>query len=334
MMQRALIALLLFAASLAPSLPVAAEDDEAPRTRVLVLGDAIGGGLGAGLARVAEPGGRYEVSIRFNEESGLARPEVYDWVATVPKILESNPYDVIVVMIGANDTQPVRFGDARVPFNAEGWAEAYGARLDRLLDELAASGARVFWAGLPPMRDPDYDASVQVIAALQRQRVEARGFAFVSLRPSFLASDGSYTDMGPDEAGMVTRLRGRDGVSFYKAGNNRMAQIVLAAIQSGASGVAVGGDGGSDPGTAGDIRLVPLFGQTLMDGEVHAVRPEGVTANAVILAGSGLDPAAALNALRDLSPPGSGAEKLFRYGYAPAAPAGRADDFSAPLPVE
>ena len=72
---------------------------------MLVLGDAIGGGLGAGLTRVAEASGDYEVSIRFNEESGLARPEVYDWPATVPKILGSNAYDVIVVMLGANDTQ-------------------------------------------------------------------------------------------------------------------------------------------------------------------------------------------------------------------------------------
>ena len=86
-----------------------AQEQEKPVTRILVLGDAIGGGLGAGLTRVAEASGEYEVSNRFNEESGLARPEVYDWTATVPKILGSNAYDVIVVMLGANDTQPIRY---------------------------------------------------------------------------------------------------------------------------------------------------------------------------------------------------------------------------------
>jgi hypothetical protein len=93
-----------------------AQEAENPVTRVLVLGDAIGGGLGAGLTRVAEPSGEYEVSNRFNEQSGLARPEVYDWTATVPKILGSNAYDVIVVVLGANDTQPIRQeGGVRIP---------------------------------------------------------------------------------------------------------------------------------------------------------------------------------------------------------------------------
>ena len=75
---------------------------------------------------------------------------------------------------------------------------------------------------------------------------------------------------------------------------------------------------------------MPLFGQVLADGGIYTVQPEGVTANAVMLAAAGLDPRAALKALRDLSPEGSSAGKLFRYGYSPAAPAGRADDFAAP----
>jgi len=328
-------AVLVFLCLLAAPLTALAQEAESRVTRILVLGDAIGGGLGAGLTRVAEPGGGYEVSIRFNEESGLARPEVYDWVATVPKILGSNAFDVIVVMIGANDKQAIRSGDARIAFNSEGWAEAYGAQVDRLLDALAASGARLYWVSPPPMRDPEYDAAVQVIAALQSQRAAARGLQFIDMRPPFLAADGSYTDMGPDDTGTVTRLRGRDGISFYKAGNNRMGQLVLAAIESG-GGQAPGlkADGKTDALRPEDERQVPLFGQALMNGEIYTVQPEGVTANAVMLAGSGLDPAAALNALRDLSPAGSSAEKLFRRGDAPPAPSGRADDFAAPPPPE
>lgn len=46
---------------------------------ILAVGDAVGGGLGAGLLRMGEIDGRYEVAIRFNEESGLSRPEIYDW---------------------------------------------------------------------------------------------------------------------------------------------------------------------------------------------------------------------------------------------------------------
>ena len=45
-----------------------AQDAGKPVTRVLVLGDAIGGGLGAGLTRVADAYGVYEVTNLFYEE--------------------------------------------------------------------------------------------------------------------------------------------------------------------------------------------------------------------------------------------------------------------------
>jgi hypothetical protein len=297
-----------------------------------VLGDALGGGLGAGLSRVAEAAGAYDVSVRFNEESGLARPEVYDWPATVSKILRSNSYGVIVVMLGANDTQPIRGPDGvRTPTGTPEWAAAYGERVDRMLSELAASGARILWVGPPPMRDPQYDAAIKEIAAIQRQRVEAGGATFIDMRPVLAAADGSFADSGPDDTGTVTRLRGRDGVSFYKAGNNRMGQIVLAAVEGGGAGTAAQAGAGQEASDADDqASQVPLFGQLLMNGEAYAVQPEGVTANAVMLAAAGLDGEAALKALRDLSPQGSNAINLFRYGHAPAAPAGRPDDFAAP----
>lgn len=299
--------------------------------RVLVLGDALGGGLGAGLDRVAEAAGKYDVSVRFNEESGLARPEVYDWPATVSKILSSNSYGAIVVMLGANDTQPIRREDGeRIPVGTPEWAEAYGERVDRMLSELAVSGARIIWVGPPPMRDPQYDAAIREIAAIQRQRAEAKGAVFIDTRPALTASDGSYAESGPDDTGTFTRLRGRDGISFYKSGNNLMGQIVLSALEGDQAGTLQAGAGQAAGGAEDQASQVPIFGQLLMNGEAYAVQPEGVTANAVMLAAAGLEGEAALKALRDLAPKGSNAINLFRYGHAPAAPAGRADDFAAP----
>ena len=306
-------------------MPAASAQEEKPVTRVLVLGDAVGGGLGAGLTRVAEASGDYEISNRFNEQSGLARPEVYDWPATVSTILDSNAYDVIVVMLGTNDTQPIRQEGERIPFGGEGWAEAYAGQVDRLLDELSASGAQIIWMGPPPMREPDYDAAVRQIAAIQRARVEARGLTFIDIRPDLSDSAGRYAETGPDDTGTVRRLRGRDGISFYKAGNNLMGRVVLTAIESGGAAGPAAAQRAADQEQA---RLVPIFGQVLMNGEAYTVQPEGVTANAVMLAGAGLGSAAALKALRDIAPEGSTAQKLFRRGEAPPAPPGRADDFS------
>ena len=302
---------------------------EGESRQVLVLGDSIGGGLGAGLLRAADTDPGVDVVSRFNEESGLARPEVYDWAATVPKILEGGSFDVIVVMLGANDRQVIRDGEDRLAFGSEGWAAAYRKQVDRLLDQLQASGARVIWVSLPPMEEPDYDSAVRAITALQRERVEARGMTFLDIRPQLSDADGGFAETVEDAGGAAVRVRGRDGISFFKAGNNLMAQLVLAAIGNAAparrSSIAAGVSAAT-----GVLAVVPVFGRALPDGGYYTVQPEGVTANAMLLASAGLAPEAALKTLRDASLPGSGAEKLFRLGLPPAAPRGRADDFAVP----
>jgi uncharacterized protein len=315
--------------------------DEKHIIEILSIGDALGGGLGAGLARVTEPGGDYDVSIRFNEESGLARPEVYDWAATVPKILEGNAYDVIVVMLGANDRQMIRDGDMRYDFGTPEWTATYAMQTNRLLDQLAASNARVIWVAPPPMREPDYDAAMKTIAALQKDLVEKRGMTFIDLRPQLTNPDGTYTDSTTDGAANIVKLRGRDGISFFKAGNNLMGEKVLAAIEAGdkaddqpeaekTSRLDVPEVNKSDAETKPDA--VPLFGQAMMDAAPYTVQPEGVTANAILLAAGDLGPEAALKTLRDIAPTGSAAERLFKLGSPEPAPAGRADDFTAPAP--
>lgn len=310
----------------------ASAEDQQSVQDVLVLGDALGGGLGAGFARLGEGSGKYDVSIRFNEESGLARPEVYDWPGTVPKILESNAYDVIVVMMGANDRQTIKSGNERYPFNSEGWVKAYEGQVNRLIDQLLPSGARIIWVAPPPVQEADYDAAIRTIGSVQKRVVEGRGVQFIDLRQSLTTPDGQFTDTGPDETGTVRKLRGSDGVSFFKAGNNRMAQLIIAAIESGKP-PETPKDGGTEAAKAdravpASPRAVPVFGQALWLGEVVTVVPDDVRANAVTVASHGLAPLASLEAIRKLAAPGSAAEKLFRFGEAGTAPKGRADDFT------
>jgi hypothetical protein len=233
-------------------------------------------------------------------------------------------------MLGANDRQTIRDGELRQPFGSEGWAAAYRKQADRLLDALQASGARVIWVSLPPMKDPDYDAAVRAITALQRERVEAGGMTFLDLRPQLSGADGGFAETVQDASGTVVKLRGRDGISFFKAGNNLMAQLVLAAIERAAPPLKPKTADAEGPAASGVLSNVPVFGRALTDGGFYTVQPEGVTANAMLLASAGLEPEAALTALRDVSPPGSGAERLFRLGMPDAAPRGRADDFAAP----
>ena len=303
--------------------------------RILVIGDALAGGLGAGLSRMAEPEPRFEIVNRFQETSGIARPEVYDWPASLPKIMEGKEFDAVVVLLGAYDRQAIREGDFRLVFNTAEWKAAYEARIDELLDVLNAAGLKVFWVAIPPMGDAKYEADMKIVAALQKQEVLGKGQVYVDLRSAFLTPDGEYTDKGPDETGEVRKLRSRDGIAFFKQGNNRFGQLLLAEIKR------VIGTGPVETAPAftpkvdlpsPEIAVVPLFGQDNGDGSFVAFQPDEklISELAKVVAGDIIVKAIS----RSDIVPGSEAEKLFILGQAQPAPAGRFDDFSYVKPAE
>lgn len=303
--------------------------------RILVIGDALAGGLGAGLSRMAESEPRFEIVNRFQETSGIARPEVYDWAESLPKIMEGKEFKAVVVLLGANDRQPIREGDFRLVFNTPEWTAAYEAKVDELLDVLNGSGVKVFWVSIPPMGDAKYDADMQILAALQKQEVQSKGQIYVDLRSAFLGPDGNYTDKGPDDTGEVRKLRSRDGVTFFKQGNNRFGQLLLAEINR----VIGAGQLETAPTPAPVIALptpgvavVPMFGQKNIDGTSVTFQPDGklISELSRVLAGNIVVRAIS----RSDIVPGSEAEKLFILGQAQPAPAGRFDDFSYAKPVE
>jgi hypothetical protein len=232
----------------------------------------------------------------------------------------------------------IRDGDLRYDFNTPQWVATYKKQVDLLLDQLAASKAKIIWVSLPPMKDPDYDAAMRIISGIQRERVTARGMTFLDIRPQFSNPDGSYADSIQDDSGGTIKLRGRDGVSFFKTGNNRMGELVLDAIESADTPEAEKTSRLDNPETTktdSEVKTdkldeVPLFGQAVLDADDYTVQPEGVTANAILLAAGDIGPEAALKTLRDIAPKDSGAERLFRLGQPAPAPAGRADDFALP----
>jgi hypothetical protein len=302
--------------------------------RILVIGDALAGGLGAGLSRMAEPEPRFEIVNRFQETSGIARPEVYDWPASLPKIMEGKDFNAVVVLMGAFDRQAIREGDFRLVFNTPEWKAAYEAKIDELLDVLNAAGLKIFWVAIPPMGDAKYEADMKVVAALQKQEVLSKGQVYVDLRSAFLTPDGEYTDKGPDETGEVSRLRSRDGIAFLRLGNNRFGQLLLTEIKRVIGTGPIETTPTLSPKSdlpSPDIAVVPLFGQDNGDGTFVAFQPDEklISGLARVVAGDIIVKAIS----RSDIVPGSEAEKLFILGQAQPAPAGRFDDFSYTKPA-
>lgn len=304
--------------------------------RVLVIGDAMAGGLGAGLTRMTENDASYDVVFRVNESSGLSRREIYDWAQNLPSILEGKDYDAVVVMIGTNDRRDIRIGDKNLQFGSAEWKAAYGANTDAVVDAITSGGAQVYWAGLPPMSDPTYDADMALLTAVHKERIEAKRAAFIDFYAPLLGPDGKFASVGPDDTGSVTKLRARDGVNFYKEGNNRLGQILLGALKTRQADLEF--EKQAEPETLPDT---PLFGQDGVNGDPVVYDS---TELAMVLAKqtetgeektkADLEQPSQPRAKPSIARAGTEAEKFFATGDAGQAPAGRFDDFSytAPLP--
>lgn len=304
--------------------------------RILIIGDALGGGMGAGLTRVLGDDVQYEVVNRFNEASALSRPDRYDWAVSIPKIMEGKDFSIAVVLIGVNDRQDIRTDTARYVFNTPEWIAAYKANVDAVIDALLAQKVKVIWLGEPPMGDPGYDAEMQIISSMQKERALAKGITFVDLRAPFLGADGAYTDRGPDETGVDRRLRESDGVTFFKLGNNRLGQIVLNAIKNNAVAPVIASVQNSEvpvvtaPETVDD-GSGPVFAQENQNGQ--PVLHSGGDVVALVATQTANAAAVAASSIGIAAPSGSNAEKMFTIGVSPVAPAGRFDDFTYAAPV-
>jgi uncharacterized protein len=331
-----------FAQDTAPAIGSAATEQAQPvdsgivqdTQRILIVGDTMGGGMGAGLTRAIGNDPQYEVVNRFNEASALSRPDRYDWAASIPKIMDGKNFSIAVVLIGLNDRQDIRTDIARYTFNTPEWTLAYKANVDAVIDALLAQKVKVIWLGEPPMGDPGYDADMQIITSLQKERALAKGISFIDLRSPFLGSDGAYTDRGPDETGADRRLRESDGVTFFKVGNNRLGQIVLDAIKNGAPAASpvqntavpvVEAPVVVDDGTG------PVFAQEDQNGQPVLHSGGDVVTSVATQTAKAVAVAASSNGIAAQT--GSAAERMFTLGVSPTAPPGRFDDFSYTAPA-
>ncbi len=304
--------------------------------RILVIGDGLAGGLGAGMTRMSVGDTRFEIANRYNEFASLMRPAVYDWADAVGKIAAVKPYDAAVILMGTNDRQDWRDGNFRYAFGTPQWTAAYEAQLDRLLEAVKATGMKIYWVALPPFGDPGFDADMQTLAALQKKHVEAKGGVLLDVRAALLAPDGSYTDKGLDENGIERKLRERDGITFFKQGNNRFGILVMNALKAAehlpdAGGAAAPAQPVPDvavtpapPAVAApDAAGTPVFAQQGLDGndmsfEAASVREAKAEAN----------PAPGEPHKVIAAATGSKSELLMVQGSVAAPPAGRLDDFS------
>lgn len=210
----------------------AAANAPAPRaeveitTRVVVFGDSLAANLGQGLETVLADAPEIAVTTQSRASSGLVRDDFYDWPAAVAAFVDGDaPIDLAVMMVGLNDRQIMQENGAALDPLSEPWREAYGRRVDRVLEVFAAKRVPVLWVGLPPMQSGRLSADLAAINELVRGRIRSGEGVFVDIWKGFVDEENHYSATGPDLSGQPARLRASDGIHFTRSGGAKAAHF-------------------------------------------------------------------------------------------------------------
>ncbi|MCA9689297.1 MAG: DUF459 domain-containing protein [Nannocystaceae bacterium] len=210
-------------------------DDEAavelPR-RVLILGDSLAAtGFGALLEKRLAAHPDIECFRKAKSSSGLARPDFFDWMGEAKRQVDARDPHLVVVIIGGNDGQDLTTQSGkgkRVQWKTDEWGAAYGERMDEFLTTIAGEGRQVLWLGLPKMGLASFEKKLELIRAVQAERVAGLGARGTYVDTIPLTSDDSGELLQVADVGSKKRqkLRADDKIHFTMAGSAYFADQV------------------------------------------------------------------------------------------------------------
>lgn len=164
----------------------------------------------------------------YRAATGLARPDVFDWQKEYPLMIGGMTPDVIIVAIGANDTQNLEVNRKVLTIGSDEWRAVYEERLTNYLNMLTQDGATVLWLKLPPMRPSKYNRNVTIVNEVA-QKVVAQNPRVIWWDTSdrFVNSNGKFAEFAaiPPSTKQV-RIRQSDGIHLTDSG----AQLISADI--------------------------------------------------------------------------------------------------------
>ena len=213
------------------TIPPNALQDPTPQDplRVLVIGDSLGLDLGGPLQNRLASTGVVAATLDGKESTGLTRPDYFNWPAELSRAMAQVSPQVVVIMMGSNDPQAI-LGPPSVPYGTAEWDKEYRHRAVQFMRQATSGGARLIWVSEPPMRDPELNAKINKINALQKSAAKkVPGVVYVDATPT-LTTNGTYTPFIVRDGHNIS-VREPDGVHVSPQGGAELSQAVVKAMR-------------------------------------------------------------------------------------------------------
>jgi hypothetical protein len=194
--------------------------------QIWVGGDSIAEGLGSSMEKLAGQTATLRATSQARISTGLTRPDYFDWPTAVHDVVTEQQPDVLVVVFGTNDPQPIQTATGTYSFGTPEWDLEYRARVDAVMG--AATGARkLVWVGLPVVRRENLEPKLEVLDQIfEQEAAKFHDVSYVDTRAMF-SPDGAYDAYLTAPDGTPVLVRAADGVHFSLTGYDMLAQAVI-----------------------------------------------------------------------------------------------------------
>ncbi len=199
---------------------------------ILVIGDFMARGLAEGLIEAFRDNANIRVQERIYDSSGLVRTDHYDWNKNVQAILDEEDPAVVIIMVGANDRQPISVNDKTFRLLSEDWLKEYELRGLTLSKTIKDAGYPFIWVGQVPFKSTDMTHDMLAFNAAYRDITIKNGGIYTDVVGGFADDDGNAIINGVDINGQNAVLRASDGINLSSAGKRKLAFYVEKPIRT------------------------------------------------------------------------------------------------------
>jgi len=217
-----------FSAILAITLMHAAPVSARP-VSVAVVGDSLANDLANGMEDNFS--GKPVQVIKLTQfATGLVRTDYFNWNGTVRNALRHGDANIVVVVLGGNDNQPIRIDGRRLDPLTREWRAEYSRRVGHFMDTMRKSRGKLYWIGLPDVRSDKLGHAYRAMNAIYRREAGKRGMKYVEIWGKFHGRDSAYSSFGMSLEGVRRQIRKDDGMHFTEDGRRVFADYVSRVI--------------------------------------------------------------------------------------------------------
>jgi hypothetical protein len=199
--------------------------------KLWIIGDSFVELFGPALENDAADTGVVETEVDFRFISGLVRSDYFDWPAHIAERLPEVLPDAVVVMFGGNDGQPLTWEGVELQPDTREWLEVYHGLVGEAMDVLLTGTTRVYWVGLPIMRDDRFTQRVIGFNRVYEEEAAQRAdVVYVDIFELFQDENSEYSTYLRTDSGDLLDMRMEDGAHFSWNGAYRLSGFVLEAI--------------------------------------------------------------------------------------------------------